>query len=37
MCVDFVHLTGGASFDVGGDEVLHVRPPVVGADKGKGV
>jgi len=29
MGVYFVHLTGGASFDVFGDKHFHVRPPVI--------
>jgi len=29
MCVDFVHLTGCAAFDIGCNEVAHVGPPVV--------
>jgi len=37
MCVDFVHLTGGASFYVSGDKVFHVRPPIVRTDESKGV
>ena len=35
--VDFVHLAGCTTFDIGSDKVFHVRPPVVGADQGKGV
>ena len=37
MHVDFVHLTSGAAFDIGHYKVLHVWPPVVGANQGKGV
>jgi len=33
MCVDFVHLTGCAAFDVGYNEVAHVGPPVVLLDQ----
>jgi len=35
--VNFVHLAGGAAFDIGYYKVLHVWPPVVGANQGKGV
>jgi hypothetical protein len=31
--VYFVHLAGCASFHVGGNEVFHVGPPVVGLDQ----
>jgi len=27
--VDFIHLTHGAAFDICGDEVIYVGPPVV--------
>ena len=37
MCVEFIHLAGGTPFDVGGDKVFHVRLPVAGVNKGKGV
>ena len=36
MGVDFVHLTSCTSFDIYGDEVFHVRPPVVQLDEGEG-
>ena len=29
MSVDFVHLAHGTSFDIGGDKVFHVWPPIV--------
>jgi hypothetical protein len=37
VCVDFVHLAGGAAFDIGDYKVFHMWPPVVGAYQGKGV
>ena len=37
VCVNFIHLAGGTPFDVGGDKVFHVRLPVAGVNKGKGV
>jgi hypothetical protein len=33
MSVYFVHLAGRASFNVSGDEVFHVGPPIVGLDQ----
>ena len=37
MRVNFVRLAGGAAFDIGHYKVLHVWPPVVGENQGKGV
>jgi len=33
MSVYFVHLAGCASFNVGGDKVFYMRPPIVGLDQ----
>jgi len=35
MSVYFVHLAGGASFDIICNKVPHVWPPVVGLNKAK--
>ena len=36
MRVDFIHLAGCAAFDIGCNEVTHVRPPVVLFDQVNG-
>ena len=36
MHVDFVYLAHGAAFNIGGDEVIYVGPPVVLLDQVKG-
>ena len=33
MSVNFVHLAGGATFNIVGYEVFHVGPPVEGLDE----